>query len=61
VAAVGAAILVVSVAANGLGIGDTGNFGWKQTSGAIIGAVVIVVGLAIVVFAGRPKPADDAG
>jgi hypothetical protein len=59
VAAIGAAILVVSVSANELGVGDTSSFGWKQTTGAILGGAVIVVGLAVLLFARSPSaPAD---
>jgi hypothetical protein len=48
VVAVGAVLLLVSALAEPIGLGDpTGGFGWKQITGVIIGAVVMVVGLAL--------------
>ena len=50
VTAVGVVIFAVAVLANHLGVGDTGSFGWKQTTGAILGGVVTVVGLGLLFF-----------
>jgi xanthine/uracil permease len=48
VVAAGAVLLLVSALAEPIGLGDeTGGFGWKQTTGVIVGAVVMVVGLAL--------------
>jgi predicted MFS family arabinose efflux permease len=46
VVAVGAVLLVVSALADSLGIGDEDGFGWKQTTGVVVGAAVLVGGLA---------------
>jgi len=45
---VGAVLLVLSALAEPIGIGDGGGFGWKQTTGVIVGGVVIVIGLALI-------------
>ena len=42
--AVGAIVLIVSALADPIGIGGGGSFGWKQTTGVIVGAVLIGVG-----------------
>ena len=47
VTAAGLAFLVVSALADPIGVGEGGGFGWKQTTGVIVGAVVVVVGLAL--------------
>ena len=44
---VGAVILVLSLAADPIGIGGSSGFGWKQILGALTGAVLTVVGLAL--------------
>jgi hypothetical protein len=41
----GIVILVLSLAADALGVGVTPHFGWRQITGAIVGAIAIVVGL----------------
>ena len=46
VTAVGVVLLVLSALADQVGIGDTG-FGWQQALGVIVGAVVAVVGMAL--------------
>ena len=43
----GAVIFLVSALADAIDIGD-GGFGWKQTLGVIVGAAIVVVGLALV-------------
>jgi hypothetical protein len=43
-AAVGALLVVVSALADPLGIGEGGGFGWKQTVGVVVGALLFVVG-----------------
>ncbi len=57
VVAVGAVLLLVSALAEPIGLGDeTGGFGWKQITGVIIGAVVMVLGLALMyVWRGEAK------
>jgi len=47
VTAIGAVLLVLSALADPVGLGEGGGFGWKQTAGVIVGAVVVVVGLAL--------------
>ena len=49
--------LLVSALAEPIGLGDeTGGFGWKQITGVIIGAVVMVLGLALMyVWRGEAK------
>ncbi len=46
-AVAGAALVVVSLLADPIGIGGTDGFGWKQVAGAIVGGVGIVAGLAL--------------
>jgi uncharacterized membrane protein len=40
----GLVVLVVSLAADPLGIGNGTGFGWKQILGSVVGALVAVVG-----------------
>ena len=47
VVAVGAVLLLVSALAEPIGLGDGDGFGSKQITGVIVGAVVMVVGLAL--------------
>ncbi len=47
VIAVGAVVLLISALAEPIGLGDGDGFGLKQATGVIIGAVVMVVGLAV--------------
>jgi hypothetical protein len=50
---VGTVVLVLSAAADWIGLGGEGNaFGWKQTVGVIVGALVIGAG-AVLVFRRR--------
>ena len=44
--AVGAVLLLISALAEPIGLGDGDGFGLKQTTGVIIGALVMVGGLA---------------
>ncbi|MGD8228377.1 MAG: hypothetical protein PVH82_02725 [Desulfobacteraceae bacterium] len=44
---VGAVILVLALAADPIGIGDSPGFGWKQILGAVFGAVLTVLGLVL--------------
>ena len=46
VVAVGAVLLVLSALADSLGIGAEDGLGWKQTTGVVVGAAVLVGGLA---------------
>lgn len=43
----GAVILILSLAADPIGIGGSPGFGWKQILGALAGAVLTVVGLVL--------------
>ncbi|HSI97057.1 MAG TPA: hypothetical protein VK926_01740 [Gaiellaceae bacterium] len=43
-AAIGALLVVVSAAADPLGIGEGGGFGWKQVVGVVVGAALVAVG-----------------
>ena len=52
VAAVGVVLLAVSALADPIGLGEGGGFGWKQTTGVIVGVGVAVVGLALM-YVGR--------
>ena len=44
---VGAVILILAIVADPIGIGGSPGFGWKQILGALVGAVLTVVGLAV--------------
>lgn len=44
---VGAVILILSLVAHPIGIGDSPGFPWKQILGALVGAVLTVVGLLL--------------
>jgi len=44
---VGAVILILSLVADPIGIGGSLGFGWKQILGALVGAVLTVVGLVL--------------
>ncbi|HET7745327.1 MAG TPA: hypothetical protein VFK76_11370 [Gaiellaceae bacterium] len=61
VTAIGLALLILSVGANHLGVGNTNSFGWKQWTASITGGAVIVVGLAIMIFARPRGSAGSAG
>jgi hypothetical protein len=51
--AIGAVLLVVSAAADPLGIGEGGGFGWKQVVGVIVGAAIAAAGGWLVYGRGR--------
>jgi hypothetical protein len=42
--AAGAIVLAVSALADPIGIGGGGSFGWKQTTGVIVGAALMGIG-----------------
>lgn len=42
---VGVLLFLVSLAADQLGIGGAGGFGWKQWAGAVVGIVLAAVGM----------------
>ncbi len=44
---IGAVVLAVSALADTLGIGEGHTFGWLQILGTILGAVILLLGLAI--------------
>ena len=43
--AIGVIIAVVSLAADVIGIGNQNGIGWQQILGAVVGVVIIVVGI----------------
>jgi hypothetical protein len=45
--ALGAALLALSALAEPLGLGDNDGVGWKQTTGMVVGGLVLVAGLAL--------------
>lgn len=48
----GAVVLVLSLFADPIGIGSGGSgFGWKQTAGVVVGAIVALLGLIVFVRA----------
>jgi hypothetical protein len=42
---VGVLLFLVSVTADTVGVGEGSGFGWKQITGAIVGAVVAAIGI----------------
>jgi hypothetical protein len=46
---VGVAILVVSIAADVLGIGNAPGFGWKQILGTVVGGATALAGIWLMV------------
>ena len=46
----GVVILVVSFAADILGIGSVSGFGWKQALGAIVGNLIALAGIWLAVY-----------
>jgi hypothetical protein len=44
---IGAVILAISALADPLGIGEGHTFGWLQILGVVLGAVILLLGLAI--------------
>ena len=45
VIALGAVVLIISLAADSLGIGGAPGIGWKQLAGAAVGLIVMVCGV----------------
>jgi hypothetical protein len=64
VALIGAAGLVISALADPIGVGQAEGFGWLQILGVILGAVVMLLGLAMamewVPYPGRPADTTTA-
>ena len=57
VLAAGIIVVAVSLLADTLGIGGQSGFGWKQGIGVGVGALMIVVGAALIrPGASRPEP-----
>ena len=50
--ALGVVFACVSALADPLGIGEGGGVGWKQITGVVVGAAVLLVGLALA-YTGR--------
>ena len=58
-AALGAILVVISAFAEPMGIGDGDGFGWKQTTGVVVGGAAVVLGLLLARrSAGGSAPAD---
>jgi hypothetical protein len=45
--ALGAVLVAISALADPLGLGEGGGVGWKQITGVVVGAAVLLVGLAL--------------
>lgn len=58
VVVVGIVLLLVSALADQIGIGNEDGFGWQQTTGVVVGAVVAVIGAVVARLGGRAS--DDA-
>jgi hypothetical protein len=43
--ALGVLLFVVSLAADAVGIGEGTGIGWKQVTGAVVGAVIAAIGI----------------
>lgn len=54
---VGLVLFVVSAFADSFGIGEHG-FGWKQTVGVVVGAVLLIVAAAVIYVGPRSEPVD---
>ena len=48
IAALGAVLVAVSALADPLGLGEGGGVGWKQITGIVVGAAVVLVGVVLV-------------
>jgi hypothetical protein len=44
---VGLFLLIIALFADPLGLGRSPGFGWRQTLGAVVGVLVVVVGLSV--------------
>lgn len=53
---VGAALVIISILADTLGIGGQSGFGWKQTIGVVVGAVILIAGLGEI---SKKEPAGE--
>jgi len=47
VLAIGVVLLIVSLTADGIGIGSVAGFGYKQIAGSIAGIIVAIVGFVL--------------
>jgi hypothetical protein len=45
VIALGVVVVLVSLFADALGLGQEARFGWKQTAGVMVGLIIVVAGL----------------
>lgn len=60
VTAVGVIVVVVAAFADPIGIGGAEDtFGWKQTIGIVLGAVLVVLGIILAVRGEKPAPGGD--
>jgi hypothetical protein len=57
IAGVGAVVVLVAAFADQIGIGESDAFGWKQITGVVVGALIIVLGWFIA-FRGDEPPED---
>jgi multisubunit Na+/H+ antiporter MnhB subunit len=56
VTAAGVVLLVLSALADPIGVGENAGFGWLQTLGVVVGAVVAIAGLALLLLErGEPR------
>jgi predicted phage tail protein len=60
-AVVGGALLVVSVLADPIGVGGTDEFGWKQVAGSVVGAVLLLGGVALMFLPLKEEVEPGAG
>lgn len=59
VTAIGVIVVVTASLADQIGIGCGDRFGWKQTVGVILGAVVVVAGLILATQRVQRAPGFD--
>ena len=56
----GAALVVLSTLADPIGIGEGGGFGWKQTVGVVVGAVLAAGGAWLLYSRGARRTASES-
>jgi hypothetical protein len=60
IAGVGAVVVLVAAFADQIGIGTSDDFGWKQITGVVIGALIIVLGWFIAMKSDEAADGTDA-
>ena len=53
---IGAAVSILSLAADPLGLGGAPGIGWKQIIGAVIGIFIVIFGLWLAKAQGKEQP-----